>query len=421
MTSGSFSSFPINDIFIDRSERQRKILTGVKELAESIAKHGLIHPIVIERSGKLRVGETRLTACKSIGWTEISVQFLDELSESSLQLIELEENVRRVDLPWQDQCLAVEKYHILRQAENKEWNARKTAKALNISDQEVLNKRSVAKELLVGNKTITEAPRYSVARGIVARQAARKKDSVLKTIIEPVEADEIPFDVPKQVPLLNTSFLDWAPFYTGEKFNFIHCDFPYGINADKQHQTAAAAMGGYEDTPEVYFELLECLANAMNNVVSESAHLLFWFSMDYYQVTFELLMKMGWNVNPFPLIWHKSDNAGILPDPSREPRRIYETALHASRGDRKIVRAVSNVVSSPSTKIIHMSEKPKPVLRKFFELFVDEYTTILDPTAGSATALKVALDMKANTVLGLEKNKEFYKKAVEIFYVDQVL
>src|SRR3546814_18962812 len=76
----------------------------------------------------------------------------------------------------------------------------------------------------------------------------------------------------------------------------------------------------------------------MQNVVAESAHLIFWFSMDYYAITVERLTAMGWRVNPFPLIWHKSDNAGIAPDPQRAPRRTYETALFASLGDRTLTQ-----------------------------------------------------------------------------------
>src|SRR5690606_36396537 len=135
---------------------------------------------------------------------------------------------------------------------------------------------------------------------------------------------------------------EWRRDDSGPRFNLIHCDFPYGVKADKHNQGAAAAFGGYADDPDVYWQLLATLERAMENVVAESAHLIFWFSMDYYQRTLDALSGMGWSVNPFPLIWHKSDNTGILPDPSRGPRRIYETALFASRGDRKIVGAVGN-------------------------------------------------------------------------------
>ncbi len=65
-----------------------------------------------------------------------------------------------------------------------------------------------------------------------------------------------------------------------------------------------------------------------------------------------------------------------------------------------------------------MSEKPKPVLRHFFRLFVDEYSTVLDPTCGSANALMVAEEMGAKQVLGLEIDKEFYELAKENYHAD---
>jgi hypothetical protein len=60
-------------------------------------------------------------------------------------------------------------------------------------------------------------------------------------------------------PILNVSFLDWVSTYSGPSFNLIHCDFPYGINADKFNQGSAEAYGGYEDTPELYWSLVAAL------------------------------------------------------------------------------------------------------------------------------------------------------------------
>jgi DNA modification methylase len=125
---------------------------------------------------------------------------------------------------------------------------------------------------------------------------------------------------------------------------------------------------------------------------------------------------MGWKVNPFPLIWHKNDNTGIAPDPQRWPRRTYETALVASRGDRKLtsVGPRSNSFSFPGSRdnAIHISEKPQPVLRHFLSMFCDEYSIVLDPTAGSGNAVKVAEELGAMSVLGLEMSTEFYDVAV---------
>jgi hypothetical protein len=40
--------------------------------------------------------------------------------------------------------------------------------------------------------------------------------------------------------------------------------------------------GGYDDSPEVYWELLQAFRDNLDNFCAESAHLMFWFSMDNY-------------------------------------------------------------------------------------------------------------------------------------------
>ena len=416
MTSGTFVSLPISSITVNRDKRQRKELTKIEELAASIAKVGLINPIVVTPEYELVAGERRLTAVQSLGHTHVACQFTTDLDELALHEIELEENVKRVDLPWQDECKAIEDYHKFKASSNEAWTMNDTADALNIARTKVGQAIAIAKELASGNERVIEAPKFSTARGIVERAAERKRTSTLNTIAAVVEDKE---PAAPTVPVLNTSFIDWYQSYTGPQFNFIHCDFPYGVNADKHAQGAASELGGYEDSFSVYTALLDALENAMPKLVAESAHIMFWFSMDFYQLTFDRLTKMGWRINPFPLIWHKSDNSGILPDPQRGPRRIYETCFFGSLGDRKIVRSVSNVVAAPVTKEIHMSEKSLPMLTKFMEMFVDEHTVMLDPTCGSGNSLKAALKHRAHSVLGLEINKEFYDRTIETFYGDE--
>jgi 16S rRNA G966 N2-methylase RsmD len=63
-----------------------------------------------------------------------------------------------------------------------------------------------------------------------------------------------------------------------------------------------------------------------------------------------------------------------------------------------------------------MSEKPEPMLSHFFRMTVDEYSRVLDPTAGSANAIRVAASRGASSVLGLEKDPEFFQRARDTFY-----
>src|SRR5262245_65884872 len=88
---------------------------------------------------------------------------------------------------------------------------------------------------------------------------------------------------------------------------------------------------------------MEGLAFTTQNLTTSQCHLMFWFAMRkgskrLYEMTCTRLERMGWDINPLPLIWMKSDGAGIIPDPERGPRQIYETCLFGSRGDRKIVQ-----------------------------------------------------------------------------------
>lgn len=432
MTSGNFTSFPVPAIVINRDDRQRRELTGIDELAESIGRIGLINPLVITRDGILVAGERRFTAVRSLGWTHVSVQFVEDLSEYELQVIELEENIKRVDLSWQDQCRAIDRFHALKKQGESEWTQAQSAQALGMSDREIGRYLTVAKSLT--SDRVANAEKFSVALNLVNRDNERKRTSVLESvapialerktpsaegIVETVEPPKR-----KTPPLLLADFHEWAAAYTATPFNLIHCDFPYGINVADSPRQNSAIQEHYDDSKDVYFHLLETLAMGMSNVVADSAHLIFWFSMDYYEITRDRLTHMGWRVNPFPLIWHKSDNAGIAPDPQRTPRRTYETAFFASRGDRKLTQAgaKSNSFAHPGKKGpdgIHLSEKPVPMLQHFLSMVCDDYSTVLDPTCGSGNALKAATALGATRVLGIEKSEEFYTTSIARYYGEE--
>lgn len=400
MTSGTFRTVPISEIIVNREARQRRELPDISDLADSIARNGLIHPIVVAPDMTLVAGERRLTACKSLGWTDIPVQFTSDLSVEELRTIELEENIKRVDIPWQDQVRAVEELHKIK-SKNPEWSADKTAALIGLSPRQTYKFLQVAKEL--GDKKVATADTFSIAQNIVTRKAERAAASAISAIRDTTTTPDL---------ILVEDFTKWAPNYSGPKFNLIHCDFPYGVNMHKSAQGShIEVLGGYHDTHDIYWNLVDTLIAHQSNFVADSAHMIFWFSMNYYTETIERLNAAGWTVIPHPLIWAKTDNAGILSDPARRPRHIYETALLAHRGDRKLVRAKSDFVGHPTTKEFHVSEKPEPVLTHFMEMLVDYTTTLLDPTAGSGTALRVARRLGAVNLLGLEINPDFAAQA----------
>jgi ParB family transcriptional regulator, chromosome partitioning protein len=76
----------------------REDLGDLEELAQSIRRHGLLQPPVLDRDKWLIAGARRVKACQLLGWKEIEVKRLDELSEEERLVLEMEENLHRKDL-----------------------------------------------------------------------------------------------------------------------------------------------------------------------------------------------------------------------------------------------------------------------------------------------------------------------------------
>lgn len=406
MLSETFSTIRVDEIYVKRNERIRKTISedAVDDLAASIIRcGGLIHPIVIDRENTLIAGETRLRAIKKLGWERIAFQYFDSLDEREQLLIELEENVKRKDIEWKEKCDAMLKFHNIQIAAESDWTVTKTAEAMGYSVSQVSSILGVAEELEKGNKLVLAAPKLTTAKAIVARAKERQQHDMANVIADtagPKKTDTI----------LQMDFKVWAEAYAGPKFNLVHCDFPYGINFQSTGQGAVKEFGAYKDSPRIYWELLDTMLDNIDSIFAESAHLIFWFAMNNYAETFERLSEY-FVVDPFPLIWYKSDNTGILPDFNRGPRRVYETAFFCARGDRKIIQAVSNLFGAPAIKTIHANEKNETMLRHFFRMCVDENTRMLDPTCGSGTAVRAAKAMGSQEVLGLEIDPEFANAA----------
>lgn len=433
MTSGRFSYVPLSSITVDRDNRQRRELTGIEELAASIKATGLINPIVVTQDHVLVAGERRYTAHQYLGYDQIAVQYAEDLDEIELQMIELEENIKRVDLPWQDQVRSIARFEQMKREQDPTWTTDKTADELNMSRTNVRRYMTVNQFLDEGVEEVVTAPKLSTAISFSQRAMERRKTSTVRDLLanpvagagqdDPltISAGDIPHDAdtaPQPPPqrryadIITADFTRWSEQVQDVPFNLIHCDFPYGVNVgDTKGQSGAGGYGHYDDKPDIYFNLIDTLLRNQDNFIGPSAHMIFWYSLDYHTETVALFKGAGWVVNPFPLIWFKSDNTGILPDANRGPRRVYETALFMTRGDRKIVRAVGNCFPCGVNKEYHVSEKPKKMLEGFLRMLVDETTVMLDPTAGSGNAVYVSEQLGASWSLGIEQNEKFAEAA----------
>lgn len=427
----------------------------------------------------LVAGECRLKAWKQIENfpPEISAKYrkgiparlLSDLTPDELFDVEFEENYRRKDLSWQDQSVAfwehfqrqqnryeVERAEALEDPnENEEdWPEEITfsqaAGAIAISSRHYRRMVTVGRKVIEGDPEILACDSARAAGALLERRMKRVAENELATFGE-IEADieddldqlsgpsdedlegleiELGGEFSEPSPkaratkcfVFNQSFkafiAEAKDVKDRRRYNFVHCDFPYGkgLHESDLYNTEAKDMS-YEDTPEIYWALCNDLLLAKAaGILSASCHIMFWFPMNFYTETVKLFSDEGFRVEPYPLVWIKSDKMGIIPDPARGPRRIYETALIMSLGDRKIIRPTVNGAwysSGRRTDALHVSSKPTEMLLDFFRMFVDEDSIVLDPTCGSGTALEASLQLRCKFAVGLDINEECVDHSLE--------
>ena len=196
----------------------------------AIATVGLIQPVVINGdSNVLIAGERRLRAHKLLQRTEIEAISLDSLSPAQQHLIELEENVKRKNLTWQEHTDAVIRYHELRCSEDAEHTEMKSSVELGISYKK-LNKDLAIAAAARKDPSLLETPKYNTAYEKTVREKQRVQQAALAQIDTGISA---PIPQERSADLIHTDFIEWASTYSGDLFDFIHCDFPYGIDFHK--------------------------------------------------------------------------------------------------------------------------------------------------------------------------------------------
>jgi hypothetical protein len=435
------------------------------ELAESFRKPaGLLNPIIVRPEKDyfiLVAGECRLRAwiinesMPAGAYPQfkkgIPCRLVSDLSPDELFDAEFEENYRRKSLSWQDEAVAFrDHYDRAQERYNEELiEARKediytewpeecpftiAAGELNIPDRTYRRLVIVGRKVLDGDKEVLACDSSRAAGALLDRRMKRIAENELSTfgeIEEEIDLDIEPSDndlddIELELGQLSTparrkflishesfsSFIDSSREVKDKRrYNFVHCDFPYGkgLHESDLYNTEAKDMS-YEDTPDIYWALCYQLFRAKEEgLLSASCHIMFWFPMNFYTETVEFFSKNGFRVEPYPLIWIKSDKMGIIPDPTRGPRRIYETALIMSLGDRKIIKPTVNghwAASGRRSDALHVSSKPTEMLRDFTRMFIDSDSVVLDPTCGSGTAIEVALLQHCKFAVGLDINME---------------
>lgn len=355
----------LNTIVIGE-ERQRRDFgpDAMAELAESIRRLGLMHPVVCREmadgSLKLVAGERRLRTVKDLTFLGeplkhngqivpkgfIPISLLHDLSELEAEEAELEENTCRKDLSWQEQSAALERLHRLRekQAEARQEKHTITDLAREVKgNAEGSNREAVRQQVIVAkhldNPAIAKAKSVDEAYKLLKKQEDKLKREKL--------ALEVGRTFNSQMHnLVNEDCLEWMRNSPPGVFDVILTDPPYGMGADEFGDAGGRLLvqdHTYRDDLDSWKKLIPEWAMECFRVAKPQAHLYAFCDIDNLHLMKQYLKDAGWDVFRTPLTYHKV-GSGRVPRPEHGPRRCTEWIIYAIKGGKRVTGIYPDIV-----------------------------------------------------------------------------
>jgi site-specific DNA-methyltransferase (adenine-specific) len=384
-------------------ERFRMEYGDLKDLAESIDKVGLLHPIVVNKKEDvitLAAGCRRLLACMQLGLEEIEVNLYENLSELERREIELEENIKRKQFTWAEEVRAKAELVEIRSAQatpglwGKPQVGKEVAGELGISEAGLSQDLDLAHAM----KKFPDLAKEETKSGAVRKLRQMRDKVALEFLAKEAHQDE------EMVQVYNMDCLEVLRAMPSESVDLVITDPPWGVNIDERGEFKYEES--FEDGFYKSLALLEEVAKELARVTKDRTHLYFFFATKYYSETKQVLEKFL-VVDPIPLIWWKKQGLNILPD--KRFTYDYETIFFCYKKEKRDLMKPSRAVfevSVPSGKI-HPTQKPVELLERLVEISSVKGEVVLDPFAGSGSTVKAAVNL-GRRAIGVELNTHFF-------------
>lgn len=420
-------------ILVSSNRQRREFEQGaLQELVESIDKHGLFHPIVLRLEGESYVlvsGERRLRAIADLRDLGGVLRFdgqdvlspliphvlLGELGPLEAEEAELEENIRRSDLTWQERASATARLAALRTAQAGVAGGPAPTTA-DIAEEirgssEGANQEATRQEIIVAkyltDPEIAAAGSTKEAFTILRRRDARGRNAQLA-------ADVGRTFTSAQHTALNCDSIQWMREQEPGQFDVILTDPPYGIGADEFGDAGGRTAGahGYGDSYEEWEELMNAFPAQAFRLAKEQAHAYVFCDIDRFPELREGFRMVGWWTHRTPLIWHKPA-APRAPWPEHGPQRKYELILYAVKGRRPTMKLCPDVITCDTDDNIgHPAQKPQALYEDLLRRSIRAGDTVFDPFMGSGTIFPAAHSLKCKAT-GIEIDSSSYGIALK--------
>lgn len=445
MSDQSTLRVPLSSILVE--DRLRTDLGDIAGLAESIQEHGLWHPVVVESTPgaslpyTLRAGGRRFAACTLLnsngvpGWDTIPVTIFEEMPPYKRVIVELDENLKRKNMTWQEIVTGIVRYHkaCKRAAalEDEKWTQEKTGDMLGMNqakvsiafkvweEMEKKNERVLAAESLLEAFKVIASDRLDKGQAEQLRRIELKRKqvtaqpavpaSVVKSEVElpsilRVAQVEQPETVEDKMQVTKEQVASF--YYVGNclellpkiaeqhTINHIITDPPYGIdlaNLTRKDMGRFEALERVADTHTVEgnLELIPAFLEVAFKCIAEDGFLCMWYDLDHHEKIAGWAGKIGWKVQRWPLVWCKTspclNNAAHC-----NITKATEFCYFFRRSEKSMIRQkqAKNFIDAPSCATsTHPFPKPHAVWRYLLETVSLPNQVVVDPFAGEGSML----------------------------------
>jgi DNA modification methylase len=418
--------------------RQRKELeqTALIELAGSIAKNGLLHPIVVrDNTGngyQLVAGERRLKAIEHLWFMGESLRcgdqtfsegtipctYLGDLDPVDAFEAELEENLRRQDLEWQDRCEATSKLFELRrlQAEKAGREAptvadlSKEIRGSSVGYYQETTRREIIMAKYLKDPDVAAAKTVDEGFKIIKR----KENSAIAVALG--ESVGRSFNSQSHT-LIHGDCLSLMKGMPEGFFDVILTDPPYGIDAqnfnDSGGKAGAGSAGGhtYDDSLENWLGLISEFSTQSYRVAKTQAHAYVFCDVENFLRLRGVMDLAGWQCFRTPLIWHNPASQRA-PWPQHGPHRRWQMCLYAIKGGRPVLKLAPDMVTYASDQNLGWAaQKPVALYTDLLARSCRAGDSCFDPFCGSGTVFPAAHGLKIKAT-GIELDPTAYGIAV---------
>lgn len=416
---------------IKRSDRVRTDLGDIDELAASIKTFGLLQPIRVNRQNELILGGRRLAALEKNGVTELTegVHFIyeDDVSSVFLREAELEENVRRKSMSWQEQVKAVAKIHTLRKVHagraGEDWYNNHTGVLLGVSASYVNYALTLANLIDTDNeikaasgprealtilskraeaKAVAElAKRASTSTTIAPVISPVKQQSILDAALTPAGPSIATVNVSSSLSerYVNMDCLEFMKTLSDGSVPHIVTDPPYGIEMDNFEQTntgmsvdSVAATHVVKENESLFAKMVPEFAR----ILKPTGFCVMFCDVMQWQYLYDLLTANGFKVQRWPVVWLKTHQcmnqmAGF------NFTKNFELAIVARRPDARLVSPQNGSIFPASglegrDKFNHPFVKPAAIWKSIFRAIMQPGEWFFDPFMGEGSSILAGLD-----------------------------